>query len=126
MTKTMRTCFYPIPDNKTFGITRDTIDFFLGLICNIFSLCTSLVFSVVQLNTGLNEINIDIDENSDIQTVIICCITIVATISVISEIKVGIRRLSEICFGIGCILLFTARFAGDSSFLANLYTKSLG
>ena len=64
-----------------------------------------MVFSVVQLNTGLNEINIDIDENSDIQTVIICCITIVATISVISEIKVGIRRLSEICFGIGCILL---------------------
>lgn len=63
-----------------------------------------MVFSVVQLNTGLNEINIDIDENSDIQTVIICCITIVATISVISEIKVGIRRLSEICFGIGRIL----------------------
>ena len=68
----------------------------------------------------------DIEENSDIQTVIICCITIVATISVISEIKVGIRRLSEICFEIGCILLFTVRFAGDSSFLANLYTKSLG
>lgn len=125
MTKTMRTCFYPILDNKTFGIIRDKIHFF-GLTCNIFSLCTSLVFGVVQLNTGLNRINMDIEENSDIQTVIICCITIVATISVISEIKVGIRRLSEICFEIGCILLFTVRFAGDSSFLANLYTKSLG
>ena len=84
-----------------------------------------MVFGEVQLNTGLNGLNIDIEENSDIQTVIICCITIVATISVISEIKVGIRRLSEICFGIGCILLFTARFAGDSRslqiFIQNLW-----
>ena len=67
----------------------------------------------------------DIEGNSDIQTVIICCITIVATIHVINGIKVEVRRLSEICFGIGCILLFTARFADNSWFLANLYMQSL-
>ena len=70
----------------------------------MFGVCTSLGLGVIQLNSGLNRLNTDISENSDVQTVIIWCITVVATISVISGIKVGIRRLSEICFGIGKIL----------------------
>ena len=81
----------------------DIIDIFC-IICTMFGVCTSLGLGVIQLNSGLNRLNNNIDENSDIQTIIIWCITAVATVSVISGIKVGIRRLSEICFGIGRIL----------------------
>ena len=100
---TMRTCFYPILGDKIFGIMGDIIDIFC-IICTMFGVCTSLGLGVIQLNSGLNRLNNNIDENSDIQTIIIWCITAVATVSVISGIKVGIRRLSEICFGIGMIL----------------------
>ena len=100
---TMRTCFYPILGDKIFGLMGDIIDIFC-IICTMFGVCTSLGLGVIQLNSGLNRLNTDISENSDVQTIIIWCITAVATVSVISGIKVGIRRLSEICFGIGRIL----------------------
>ena len=67
----------------------------------MFGVCTSLGLGVIQLNNGINRINTDISESVDNQTIIIWCVTALATISVISGIKVGIRRLSEICFGIG-------------------------
>ena len=97
---TMRTCFYPILGERTFGFIGDLIDI-LCIICTMFGVCTSLGLGVIQLNNGINRINTDISINVDNQTIIIWCVTVLATISVISGIKVGIRRLSEICFAIG-------------------------
>lgn len=97
---TMRTCFYPILGERVFGIIGDLIDI-LCIICTMFGVCTSLGLGVIQLNNGLHRINPDIAENTDVQVVIIWCITVLATISVISGVKLGIRRLSETCFAIG-------------------------
>ena len=97
---TMRTCFYPILRERVFGIIGDFIDI-LSIICTMFGVCTSLGLGVIQLNNGINRINSDIAESTNNQTIIIWCVTALATVSVISGIKVGIRRLSEICFGIG-------------------------
>ena len=98
----MRTCFYPILGDLIYGLIGDMIDT-LCIICTLFGVCTSLGLGVMQLNNGIHRINSDIGENTDNQIIIIWCVTALATISVISGLKVGIRRLSEICFGIGKI-----------------------
>lgn len=48
------------------------------------------------------------------QAIIIWSITILATISVVTGVKVGIRRLSEINFMVGQIILMVALFQEDT------------
>lgn len=97
---TMRTCFYPILGDKIFGILGDLIDI-LCIICTMFGVCTSLGLGVMQLINGIHRIDPSIPEDTCSYVVAIWCITGLATLSVISGIKLGIRRLSETCFGIG-------------------------
>lgn len=105
---TMRTCFYPILGDLIYGFYGDLIDI-LCIICTMFGVCTSLGLGVMQLNSGIHRINSDIAESTDNQIIIIWCVTALATISVISGLKLGIRRLSEVCFGIG-IIMFSPSF----------------
>ena len=49
-----------------------------------------------------------------------------ATISTVSGVGMGIRRLSEICFLVGMFLMIVALFMDNTFFLLNLYTQSIG
>ena len=60
------------------------------------------------------------------QIIIIWGVTIVATGSVISGLKLGIRRLSEICFCLGMYLMLFVFFHDDTFFLLNLYVQCIG
>lgn len=122
---TTRTIFYPILGDKVFGRIGDLIDT-LCIVCTMFGVCTTLGLGVMQLNAGFTSINANIPNNISTQLIIIWCVTALATISVISGIKVGIRRLSEICFGIGCMLLIIIMFADKTSYIANLLVQSIG
>ena len=97
---TMRTCFYPLLGEKIYGFLGDAIDT-LSIICTMFGVCTSLGLGVITLNAGINRMNENIAISTNNQIIIIWCVTAVATLSVISGLKVGIRRLSEVCFSIG-------------------------
>ena len=97
---TMRSCFYPLLGERVFGVLGDIIDI-LSVVATMFGVCTSLGLGAIQLNTGFKRINSKIDISTDNQIITIWGITALATASVISGIKVGIRRLSEICFGLG-------------------------
>ncbi|XP_066928343.1 probable glycine betaine transporter isoform X2 [Clytia hemisphaerica] len=122
---TMRTCFYPILGDLIYGIIGDLIDI-LCIICTMFGVCTSLGLGVMQLNNGIHRINSDIAESTDNQIIIIWCVTALATISVISGLKNGIRRLSEVCFGIGCFIMFFILYSNDTWFILNLFVQSIG
>ena len=52
--------------------------------------------------------------------------TACATASVISGLKLGIRRLSELCFCIGMLLMLVVLFYDDTWYLLNLYVQSIG
>ncbi len=54
--------------------------------------------------------NKEIEISSKNQIIIIWGVTAVATVSVISGMKVGIRRLSELCFGVGKNLFHYSSF----------------
>ena len=73
-----------------------------------------LTIQKVFISPGLNYLNEDIAVSTTNQVIIIWAITFVATASVISGIGVGIRRLSEICFGLGMVIMLMVLFLEDT------------
>lgn len=121
----MKSCFYPLIGERIYGWMGDFVDV-LSVITTLFGVCTSLGLGVLQLNTGLNLFNSNIEEGTNSQIVIIWSITAIATLSVVSGIHVGIRRLSEITWTLGMFLLLCMFFLGPSFFYLNLYVQSWG
>ena len=107
---TMKSCFYPLLGDRVFGILGDIIDI-LSVVATMFGVCTSLGLGVIQLNYGFRRINRKVEISIGNQIITIWGITALATASVISGIKLGIRRLSELCFAIGKLFLMPC-FAG--------------
>ena len=96
----------------------------LSVIATLFGVCTSLGLGTIQINRGLHLLNPDIPISTNTQLGIIWAITAVATVSVLSGVKYGIRRISELCFGLGLVLMFTVLFLDNTVFLLNLYTQA--
>lgn len=122
---TIRSCFYPLIGDRIFGWMGDVIDS-LSVIATMFGVCTSLGIGVITINSALHRINSDIEESTDNQIICIWVITAIATISVVSGLKIGIRYLSEICFTLGMFLMLFVFFYDDTWFLLNLYVQSIG
>ena len=122
---TIRSCFYPLIGDKVYGWMGDVIDI-VSVVGTMFGVCTSLGLGAMQLNTGINRINKDIALSTTNQIIIIWCVTACATVSVITGLKLGIRRLSELCFSLGMLLMLVVFFYDDTWFLLNLYVQSTG
>lgn len=122
---TMRSCFYPLLGDRIYGWMGDFIDT-LSVVCTMFGVCTSLGLGAIQLNAGFQRLNRDIAFSTTNQIITIWGVTACATLSVISGLKFGIRRLSELCFGIGMILMLIVLFFDDTWYLLNLYVQSIG
>ena len=121
----MRSCFYPLLGNKAFGTAGDLIDI-LSIICTLFGVCTSLGLGVLQVVSGLRRINEQIEESLRNYIIAIWVITAIATTSVVSGLKLGIRRLSEVCFASGMLLMLVVLFYDDTWYMLNLYVQSFG
>ena len=122
---TIRSCFYPLIGDKIFGWMGDTVDI-LSVCCTMFGVCTSLGIGCMQINTGLHRIFHTIGQSTKNQIIIIWCVTACATASVVSGLKVGIRRLSEICFTLGMFLMMVGFFYEDTWYVLNVYVQSIG
>lgn len=122
---TMKSAFYPIMKEKIYSWIGDMIDV-LSVATTLFGVCTSLGLGVTQLNAGLQRLNPDIGVNQNTQTAIIWVITLMATISVVSGVKMGIRRISELNFSLGQILMFVMMFQEDTWYLLNTTVQSIG
>ena len=123
---TMKSCFYPLIGDRIFGWIGDAIDV-ISVMTTLFGVCTSLGLGTRQLNTGFNIVNPEIDsENTGYQVAIIWVITAIATVSTVSGVGMGIRRLSETCFGFGMFLMLIALFMDNTFYILNLFVQSLG
>ena len=58
--------------------------------------------------------------------IIIWTITVVATFSVLTGVKYGIRRISEFCFCCGCGLMAVVFLMDETIYLLNLWVQSMG
>ena len=122
---TMRSCFYALVGDRIYGVLGDIVDT-LSVVATMFGVCTSLGVGAIQFNGGLRRLNSNVKDTIENQIMIIWGITVLATISVVTGIKVGIRRLSEICFGLGMFIMLVVFFYDDTWYLLNVYVQSIG
>ena len=66
---------------------------------------TSLGLGAMQVNAGLEHL-FGVSVSMGKQMVIIAVITLMATVSVVTGLKAGVRRLSELNMGLAALLLF--------------------
>jgi choline/glycine/proline betaine transport protein len=102
---TIRSIFYPILGNHIYGFWGNVIDI-LSVLATLMGLATSLGLGVQQINAGLNFLfGFQISVFS--QVMLILLITAFATMSVVSGLDGGVKRLSQWNMGLaGVFMLF--------------------
>jgi choline-glycine betaine transporter len=127
---TLRSCFYPLLGDFTWGWIGDVIDGYT-IVTTVAGVCTSLGLGAFQIATGLKRVGA-IDEDTtgddltDVHLASIWIITCLATVSVVSGVGVGIKILSQIGFGLGMLLLFWVFVMEKTSFILNLMVQEVG
>lgn len=121
---TIRSVFYPILGDRVKGPIGSAIDI-LAVIATLFGVATSLGLGVQQINAGLNHV-FSIGENSTNQVILIAMITMAATISVVTGLNRGIRRLSEFNMTLALSIMIFVAVVGPTVFLLDLFVQSTG
>jgi hypothetical protein len=124
---TLRSCFYPMLGEYTWGWIGDLIDGFT-IVTTVAGVCTSLGLGAFQIAAGLQRVGaIDDDLSEDkmrnVHVISIWFITLIATCSVISGLNVGIKYLSQLGFGLGLLLLFLVLVMEKTNYLLNLIVQ---
>lgn len=120
----IRSALYPIFGKKIDGPIGHAVDI-AALLGTIFGIATSLGIGVVQLNYGLHFM-FGVPENLAIQIGLIALSVVMATISVVSGVEKGIRRLSELNVILAVALMLFVLFAGKTSFLLDGIVQNVG
>ena len=95
-------------------------------------MCTSLGLGAMQLNAGLNYMSttwgtgVQIADNSDSHVVIVLGITLIATTSVVTGLRQGLKHLSILAMVLCLIVLLTVTLADNTWYLANVFTQAIG
>lgn len=111
---TLRSTLRPFLKKSSNGFTGDLVDI-VATVATLFGVATSLGFGAKQINSGLTTIIDGLEVSPDIQIIIIACITICATISVVTGLNKGIKILSNanvfiaLCLLI-CVFLLNSPF----------------
>jgi len=119
-----RVLLYPLLGDRIYGWIGHAVDI-LCTVGTLFGVATSLGLGALQINTGLNQL-VGVPEGTGVQIILIACITLVATISVVSGIHVGIRRLSEFNIGLGGLIMLFVLVFGPTLYIAELFVSSVG
>ena len=120
----IRSAFYPILGDRIWGWPGHTIDTF-AIFAGIFGLATSLGLGVKQVTSGLNYL-FGIPANSVTMILLIVGITIIALVSVMTGINVGIKRLSQLNIILGFILLLIIFILGPTRYIFQSLFAGLG
>ena len=121
---TVRSALYPLIGRRTDGWLGNLVDI-LAIFGTMFGIATSLGLGVAQINAGLNSA-FDVAINPGNQIILIVIITIAATISVVTGIDKGIRRLSEVNITLAGLLLLFVAIVGPTVLLVGAYVENLG
>ncbi|HFA60298.1 MAG TPA: BCCT family transporter, partial [Rhodospirillales bacterium] len=120
---TMRSIFYPIFGERTWGWPGHVVDT-LAVFATLFGLATSLGIGAQQANAGL-EYLFGVPVNDLSRVILVIGITAVAVTSVVKGLDAGVKRLSEINMVLAALLLLFVLLFGPTvalvtGFFANL------
>ncbi|MCO5732517.1 BCCT family transporter [Rhizobium sp. SSA_523] len=121
---TVRSGLYPLLKNRIHGPIGHAVDIFA--ICGtLFGIATSLGFGVLQINAGLNYL-LGLPNSVTVQLILIAVITMTATISVVTGVDKGIRRLSELNLMIAVLLMVFVLAVGPTAQLLRDFVQNIG
>ena len=119
-----RSVFYPLLGEKVYKWPGDVIDV-LAVLATLFGLATSLGLGVKQVSAGFNHL-FHTTDNLQTQVILIAAITGAATISVVSGLNKGVKKLSEMNINLGALLLIFILILGPTVYILNSYIQNLG
>ncbi|WEX10555.1 BCCT family transporter [Chelativorans sp. AA-79] len=121
---TVRSGLYPLLKHRIDGPIGHAVDIFA--ICGtLFGIATSLGFGVLQINAGLSYL-LGLPIGAPVQLVLIAAITTVATVSVITGVDKGIRRLSEFNLVLALLLMLFVLSVGPTAQLLRDFVQNIG
>ena len=121
---TIRSAFVPLLGDKVNGPIGYLIDI-SATVATLFGVATSLGIGVQQVNAGLSHV-FGIPQTTNVQLVLICVITLIATYSVVRGLDAGIRKLSEINIGLALALMLFVLLLGPTLFILNALVENIG
>lgn len=121
---TIRSALYPIFGDRIYGPIGHAVDI-AAVLGTVFGIATSLGIGVIQLNYGLSTM-FGLPESTWVQALLVTLIVVFATLSAISGVERGIRRLSEFNMLLAAALVLFVLFAGPTLFLLNAFVLNVG
>src|SRR5690606_14638572 len=100
---TLRSGLWPLIGRRIHGPIGDAVDIF-AIWGTVFGIATSLGFGVAQINSGLNYLT-GLPANAGVQVGLIVLVMGAATISVMTGLDRGVRRLSELNLVLAVLLM---------------------
>ncbi|MGK0291596.1 MAG: BCCT family betaine/carnitine transporter, partial [bacterium] len=120
---TIRSVFYPLMKNRTWGWFGHFIDI-IAVLATIFGLATSLGFGAKQASAGLHFL-FGLPDTINVQIAIIIGVTSLAIISVVRGLDGGVKILSNINMVIALVLLaFVIVIGHGFSIFSSIYTTT--
>jgi len=120
----IRSCFYPLLGERIHGWLGHLIDI-LAVFGTLFGLATSLGLGAMQVNSGLSYL-FGIPDSVQSQLILIAVITGAATISLITGVSKGIRRLSELNMILAALLMLFVLAVGPTLYIVNSLVDNVG
>lgn len=121
---TLRSALYPLIGERIHGPIGHAVDIF-AILGTVLGVATSLGMGVTQINTGLNHL-FGLTVSVPVQVVLLVITTALATLSVVSGLDVGIRRLSELNLGLAVLLMLFILVLGPTVFILQTYVQNTG
>ncbi|MFC7369421.1 BCCT family transporter [Vreelandella zhaodongensis] len=121
---TVRSGLEPVLGKHNHGIMGDMVDL-LAVFGTVFGIATTLGLGVQQMNAGLSAV-FGLESSVTLQLLITAVIMSVATFSVVSGVKRGVRLLSEANFWLSIAVVGFMLLFGPTQYLIALTIESAG
>ncbi|MCP1726904.1 choline/glycine/proline betaine transport protein [Natronospira proteinivora] len=124
MPLTIRSGVQPLLGKYTDGPVGDTVDI-LAAFATVFGIATTLGLGVQQMNAGIAQV-FGLDVTLWLQLTVTFGIMAVATLSVVSGVKKGVRLLSELNFWLSIAVVVFLLLMGPTQYLVAMTLESAG
>ncbi|CAO3363136.1 BCCT family transporter [Azospirillum palustre] len=121
---TIRSALYPLLGDRIRGWPGHIVDI-TAIVGTLFGIATSLGLGVTQINAGFAYLGL-LGVGTTQQMVLLVVITAIATVSAVSGVGKGIRRLSELNMLGGLLLLAFVFLLGPTVFLLSTLVENIG
>ncbi|MCE8014009.1 BCCT family transporter [Billgrantia desiderata] len=121
---TIRSALAPLLGKRTEGALGDVVDV-LAVFGTVFGIATTLGLGVQQMNAGLEAV-FGLQSSMLLQLMVTAVIMSIATLSVVSGVKRGVRLLSEANFWLSIVAVLFLLLLGPTQYLIAITIESAG